>query len=141
MLELMTETGNSLYSNTERPISGRILMAEDYKMTQDVVSEFLEYLGFEVALADNGLEALSKFQKHDFDLVLTDLQMPVMDGLTLAGHIKERSPVTPVILMTGSDRDTLCNQEGKKSVDSVIFKPFLMEELQRVIHEALGLKL
>jgi len=139
MLELMKETDNSLYSNTGRPISGRILMAEDYKLTQDVVSEFLKFWGFEVALANNGVEALAAFLKNDFDLVLTDLQMPAMDGLTLAAHIKERSPDTPVILMTGSDRETLWDQKGKKSVDSVIYKPFLMEELQRTVQETLGL--
>ncbi len=140
MLEIMKETGNSLYSNTRRPMSGSILVAEDYKMTQDIVSEFLEFLGFEVVFASNGAEALAAFLRHDFDLVLTDLQMPVMDGLTLAGHIKERSPGTPVILMTGSDREALWNQGGKKSVDSVLFKPFLFEELQSSVQEALGLR-
>jgi CheY-like chemotaxis protein len=139
MLELLREADNSMYSNTGRPISGRILMAEDYKMTQDVVSEFLKYLGFEVAITNNGVEALVAFKENDFDLVLTDLQMPHMDGLTLAGHIKERSPGTPVILMTGSDKETLLDQEVKKSVDSVIYKPFLMEELQRTVQETLGL--
>jgi len=139
MLELMKETGNCSYSNIERRVSGRILMAEDYKITQDVVSEFLEYLGFEVALANNGVEALAAFQENDFDLVLTDLQMPAMDGLTLAGHIKKRSPYTPIILMTGSDKETFLDQKVKKSVDSVIFKPFLMEELQRTVQETLGL--
>jgi CheY-like chemotaxis protein len=139
MLELMKETDNSLYSNIGRPISGRILMAEDYKLTQDVVSEFLKFWGFEVAIANNGVEALAAFLENDFDLVLTDLQMPAMDGLTLAGHIKDRSPHTPVILMTGSDKETLWDQEGKKSFDSVIYKPFLMEELQRTVQETLGL--
>jgi CheY-like chemotaxis protein len=141
MSEQMKETGTCLYSKTGRPISGRILMAEDYKITQDIVSEFLEYLGFEVSLASNGVEALAAFSKHDFDLVLTDFQMPAMDGLTLAGHIKETSPRTPVVLMTGADREDFWNQAGKKSVDSVIFKPFLMEELQSTVHKALGLAL
>jgi len=139
MLELMKENCNSLYINTGRPVSGRILMAEDYKMTQDVVSEFLKYCGFDVAITNNGVEALAAFKENDFDLVLTDLQMPAMDGLTLAGHIKKRSPDTPVILMTGSDKEALLDQEIKKSVDSVIYKPFLMEELQKTVQETLGL--
>jgi CheY-like chemotaxis protein len=139
LLGLMKETGNSSYSNAGRPVSGRILMAEDYKMTQDVVSEFLTYCGFEVAIANNGVEALAAFLEHDFDLVLTDLQMPAMDGLTLAAHIKKRSPDTPVILMTGSDKDAPLDQEVKKLVDSVIYKPFLMEELQKTVQETLGL--
>jgi YesN/AraC family two-component response regulator len=49
-------------------------------------------LGYEVALAINGIEALAVFLASTFDLVLTDLEMPAMDGLSLAGHIKRKVP-------------------------------------------------
>lgn len=138
MLEMIKENSINPYSNTEPTISRHILMAEDCKNTRDIVSEFLEFIGYEVDVADNGAEALAVFLKNDsFDLVLTDLQMPAMDGLTLAGHIKERSPGMPVILMTGTDRQTVWKQMEKKPVDSVIFKPFLMEDLIRTVREAL----
>ncbi len=105
---------------------------------RDVVSEFLEFMGFEVALAGNGIEALAVFLESSFDLVLTDLQMPVMDGLSLASHIKERSPSTPVILLTGSDRETVRKKVERAPVDSVIFKPFRLEDLQRTVQGALA---
>ena len=95
-----------LSSSTGQAISGRILVAEDNKAIQAIVSRFLEFIGLEVALVGNGIEALAVFLESSFDLVLTDLQMPGMDGLSLASHIKERSPITPVILLTGSDRET-----------------------------------
>jgi len=126
--------------NVGQAISGRILVAEDNKAIKDMISWILEFIGFEVALASNGLEALSLFLKDSFDLVLTDLDMPVMDGWGLTSCIKERSPDTPVVLMTGEDSATLLRKVERWSVDSVIFKPFEMEDLQRTVREALELR-
>jgi CheY-like chemotaxis protein len=64
--------------------------------------------------------------------------MPAMDGLSLAGHIKERSPSTPVILLTGSDRETVRKKLKRAPVDSVIFKPFRLEDLQRTVQGTLA---
>ena len=115
----------------------RILVADDKKSIRDIISEFLEFIGYEVALAINGIEALAVFLENSFDLVLTDLEMPAMDGLSLAGHIKEKSPSTPVILLTGSDRETVL-EIGIGLFDSVLLKPFLMEDLQSAIQIALA---
>jgi len=78
----------SVSSNAGQAILKCILVADDNKAVQDLVSEFLEFLGYEMALAINGIEALAVFLKNSFDLDLTDLEMPAMDGLSLAGHIK-----------------------------------------------------
>jgi len=61
-----------------------------------------------------------------------------MDGLILAGHIKARSPSTPVILLTGADREMVLKKVEKGPIDSVIFKPFMMEDLQRTVQKALA---
>jgi len=110
MGEIKKETKKSVSACVGKAISKRILVADDNKAIRNVVSKFLEFMGFEVALAGNGIEALAVFLESSFDLVLTDFQMPAMDGLSLAGHIKERSPSTPVILITGSDRETVRNK-------------------------------
>jgi CheY-like chemotaxis protein len=133
----MNKTQKSVPSNPPQAISRRILVADDDKSIQKLVSKFLAFMGFEVALAGNGIEALAIFLESSFDLVLTDLQMPAMDGLSLAGHIKERSPNTPVILLTGSDRETVRNKAEGGPVDSVIFKPYRLEDLHRTIQGAL----
>ena len=138
MGETRKGTKKSVSSTAGQAIAGRILVAEDNKTTQDLLSRFLEFLGFEVALAGNGIEALAVFIKSSFDLVLTDLQMPAMDGLSLAGHIKERSPNTPVIMLTGYDRETVRKKMERGSVDSVLFKPFRLKDLQRTIQGALA---
>jgi CheY-like chemotaxis protein len=123
---------------TERAITRRILVAEDNKTIQEMVFRFLKHMGLEVALADNGVEALAVFQKSCFDLVLSDFQMPVMDGFSLAGHIKKRSPGTPVIMMTGSDRETVRQKMDKGAVESVLFKPFKLEDLRRAVQGVLA---
>ena len=124
-------------SNAGQAASRRILVAEDNNATKEIVARFLKFIGFEVALACNGIEALAVFLRNSFDLVLTDLEMPIMDGWDLTRCIKERSPNTPVILMTGTDRGTVLKKAERGLIDSVIFKPFGLEDLQRTVQGAL----
>jgi CheY-like chemotaxis protein len=138
MAETRKETKKSVFSNTTQARPRRILVADNDKSIQKLVSKILAFMGFEVALAGNGIEALAIFLESSFDLVLTDFQMPAMDGLSLAGHIKERSPSTPVILLTGSDRETVRRKVQRTPVDSVIFKPFRLDDLQRTVQGALA---
>ena len=134
----MKESKNFGSTNAGQAIPKRILLADDDNAIRTIVAELLEFLGYEVALAINGIEALAVFIENSFDLVLTDFEMPAMDGLSLAGHIKGRSPGTPVILLTGSDREAVLRKVERGPVDSVIFKPFKMEELQRAVQGALA---
>jgi len=140
MGETKKEANDDAAPNEGQAISGRILVAEDNKAIKDMVSRFLEFIGCEVALAGNGLEALSLFFNASFDLVLTDLDMPEMDGWGLTSRIKERSPDTPVVLMTGEDRETVLRNVERWPVDSVIFKPFALEDLQKTVQGALELR-
>ena len=137
MGKTMQEAKKSISANAGQVIPKRILVAEDNKAIRDAVSGFLEFIGYEVALAINGIEALAVFLENSFDLVLTDFEMPAMDGLSLAGHIKARSPSTPVILLTGADRETVLKKVEKGPVDSVIFKPFILKDLQTTVEGAL----
>jgi CheY-like chemotaxis protein len=137
MRETEKDAKKSASSNSGPEISRRILVAEDNKAIQKVVSRILDFMGFEVALAENGVEALSVFLKNSFDLVLTDLEMPIMDGWRLTYRIKERSPNTPVVLMTGADRASVLREVERGPVDSVLFKPFRVEDLQSTVLGAL----
>jgi CheY-like chemotaxis protein len=138
MGEIKKETKKAVSACVGKAISKRILVADDNKVIRNAVSRFLEFMGFEVAIAGNGIEALAVFLESSFDLVLTDFQMPAMDGLSLAGHIKERSPSTPVILITGSDGETVRKKAEGGPVDSVIFKPFRLQDLQSTVQGALA---
>jgi CheY-like chemotaxis protein len=118
----------------------RILVVEDNKSVQHILSIILGSMGFEVALAKNGLEAFTLFVESSFDVVLTDLQMPIMDGSRLAHLIKEMSPATPVILLTGADMATVKEKAESGLLDSVMFKPFKIDDLQNAVQGALGLR-
>ena len=118
--------------------SRRILVVDDNRAIRNVISKVLRLMGFDVALAGNGIEALAAFIESSFDLVVTDLQMPTMDGSKLALLVKERSPNTPVILITGTDGETVWKKVTKGSVDSVIFKPFKLKDFQSAVQGALA---
>ena len=137
MRETRKARKKTIPSNAGYAISGRILVAEDNKAIQGIVSKILEFMGFEVALAGNGVEALSLFIERSFDLVLTDLEMPIMDGWGLTNCIKERSPSTPVVLMTGADRESVLEKVQSAPIDSVIFKPFLLDDFQSTVQRVL----
>ena len=96
-------------------------------------------MGYQVTLAGNGLEALTHFSGSSFDLVLTDWHMPLMDGGRLSRFIKEQSPSTPVVIMTGGggrkqDREEL----NTNYFDSILLKPFRLEELEDTVRKMLG---
>jgi CheY-like chemotaxis protein len=137
MGESKKETNKSVSSNARQAIVRRVLVAEDNKSIQDVVSRILDFMGFDVALAGNGVEALSLFLENSFDLVLTDLEMPIMDGWSLTHCIKERSPNTPVVLMTGGDRETVWKKMKNAPIDSVIFKPFKLNDFQSTVQRVI----
>lgn len=128
----------SIFAKAGKEISKRILMVDDNEIIRDAVADFLVSLGYEVALAVNGIEALAVFLDKSFDLVLTDLEMPAMDGFILAGHIKANSPNTPVIMLTGADRGTVLKMVAAGPVDSIIFKPFMLDDLEASVQRALA---
>jgi two-component system OmpR family response regulator len=107
----------------------RILIVDDNKQIRDIISKLLAYMGYEVVSASDGHEALRFFIHSPFKLVITDLSMPQLDGLSLASFIKDRAPHTVIILMTGNELET--KQEG--SVDFVLTKPFSLEDLEHKV--------
>ena len=132
------EKENPTRTITAQERSRRILVVDDNRAIRNVISKVLRLMGFDVALAGNGIEALAAFIESSFDLVVTDLQMPTMDGSKLAQFVKERSPNTPVILITGTDGETVWKKVTKGSVDSVIFKPFKLKDFQSAVQGALA---
>jgi CheY-like chemotaxis protein len=132
------ENKNPTRTSMGQERSRRILVVDDNRDIRNVISQVLRLMGFDVALACNGIEALAVFRERSFDLVVTDLQMPAMDGSKLAQLVKERSPNTPVILLTGIDRETVWKKVAKGSIDSVIFKPFKLNDFQSTVQGALA---
>jgi CheY-like chemotaxis protein len=129
-IESVEEPQDSLLLGTLKgKKNGRVLVVDDSKAIRDSLYELLSLMGYEVVVASSGHEALNRFLKGSFEVVLTDLEMPGIDGDTLAFHIKDRSSNTRVVLMTGS-RDVSVMEKAKKSfIDAVMLKPFRLEDL------------
>ena len=111
----------------------KILIVDDAKAVRDILSKALPLMGFEAAVASNGNEALNVLLTNSFDLVLTDLEMPDLDGWTLAIRIKDKSPNTPVVLITGSEKEAVMEGLKGSCIDSILFKPFMLEDLQKTV--------
>ena len=109
----------------------RILLAEDNELNQQVACEMLAGVGMQVDVANDGAEALALLQQQSYDLVLMDMQMPVMDGMDAARAVRAggRYPDLPIIAMTAnvmSEDRQLCNEAG---MNDFIGKPVEPEAL------------
>ncbi len=115
-------------------LAGRqVLVVEDNKINQLVVAKLLRKQGVEVSTADNGLLALEIFNRHTFDLVLMDIQMPEMDGYKATAEIRRHpDPVknsVPIIALTSSAYLTEKEKANLFGMDEHVGKPFSPEEL------------
>ena len=114
-----------------------ILVVDDNNFLRIVVSKMLSRLGYEVSSADSGENGLSIFLKNKFDIVLSDYEMPGMDGVAFACSVKKSSPRTPVVIMTGAGRETVFSRKST-AVDEVISKPFTLAEIDETIQNLSG---
>ena len=90
-------------------------------------------LGCEVVCASEGAEALEAIRREQFDLVISDVVMPEMDGLELARRLEEEAPDLPLILATGYSEDVVRRARGRP----LLHKPYRIGELAKVIAAAL----
>jgi PAS domain S-box-containing protein len=139
-------TGSALQRTSRTSASGAemlahdypldILLAEDNPTNQRMATLMLGRMGYRVDIANNGLEVLTALEKHPYNAILLDVQMPEMDGLTCAGEIKMRYPKDQhpyLIAMTANamtgDRET-CIAAG---MDDYVSKPVRPHELKRAL--------
>ena len=111
----------------------RILVVDDEPLICDAVKMMLEFDGHLVETAGNGKEALAILADRQFDLIITDFQMPIMKGDELAAAIKARDPQQPVVLITAYGELLQASGNPLTGVDLVISKPFLLETLRDAI--------
>jgi len=115
----------------------QVLVVDDNEAVRDVLSRMLSFFGYKVTLAGNGLEAGSIFLTGSYDLVITDLQMPLMNGWELSRLIKERSPNTPVMVVSGACDAIHCEKINMCCVDAIIPKPFKLKEIETTVRRLL----
>ncbi|MCF8040425.1 MAG: response regulator [Desulfohalobiaceae bacterium] len=116
----------------------KILLVEDEEAIVRVLARTLKYDGYDVVTAGNGLEGLEVFEREQPDIVLTDIKMPVMDGLVLLKKIKERSPETEVIIITGHGDMDSSIEALQHDASDFINKPVVDEALSIALKRAEG---
>ena len=112
----------------------RILIVEDNEINQLVLGNMIEAMGIDYDIAIHGEEALSISESTDYDLILMDLQMPVMDGVTAASKLKQRDGFsTPIIAVTANVMPTDIKRAKEAGMDDYLAKPIDMKHLKQAI--------
>ncbi len=110
----------------------RILVIDDDESIRFLLRAVLEFQGYDVIEAENGYEGLLCYQAEPADLVITDMQMPVMDGLELLMELRRRFPRVKAIAISGGRR-TL--ELARTFTPHTFEKPFSLEEVVDTVHE------
>lgn len=115
----------------------RLLVVDDDKILQDSIKESLEFHHFAVDTADNGKEALNKVVKQKYDLVVMDVNMPEMDGITALTEIKRHDPSVIVIILTAFSNVSDAVKVVKEGAYNYLEKPISSENLIALIKRAI----
>lgn len=113
----------------------RILVVEDNTVNQKLLTRLLQKLGHASQVAENGQEALSVFENQAFDLILMDIQMPVMDGFeaTLALRRTERGKRVPIVAVTANATLEARQRAFEVGMDDYTNKPITLMKLREII--------
>src|SRR5512140_3948578 len=119
----------------------RVLVVDDEEFLRSIVRERLEIAGYSVEEASNGIEALAKLERNgSYSVLLTDIRMPVMDGITLLGEWGKKSPGTAGIVMSANAELDTAVYALKMGACDYITKPFNFDVLLITIENALRKK-
>ncbi len=113
-----------------------ILVVDDDPVMREMVSDLLDGRGYEVETAGLAAEALEKVEEREFACVLTDLQMPGMDGIGLLGALRERDPEMPVVMMTSFGSIETAVEAMRLGAQDFVTKPFESERLLLTLERA-----
>ncbi len=116
----------------------RILLAEDDKAVQSFVSRALAHRGHAVRAVDDGLQALEALDETGFDLLITDIVMPGLDGIALALKVARDHPNLPILMMTGYSAERQRAHNLEELICRVITKPFSLEQICKAAEEVLA---
>ena len=117
----------------EDPEQLRVMIVDDDADVLKPVKAIFDYFGYRVTTAGGSAEAMADLSVKQFDLVVTDFEMPGMNGFRLAMWLKAESPATRVVIMTGRGRTEIPRSMTSGSVDGWIFKPFGVGDLRNVL--------
>ncbi len=117
-----------------------VLLVDDYSDAREMYSEYLEFSGFDVVEASNGMEALERANDHAPDIILMDLSLPVMDGWETTRRLKADTKTAgiPVVALTGHALAAVFEGARQAGCDAFVTKPCLPEDLVKEIRKMLA---
>ena len=118
----------------------RILIAEDDTAVREFVGRALTHGGHYVDTVEDGLEALDALSEQDYDLLITDIVMPGLDGIALALKVTKEKPDMAILLMTGYAAERLRAHNLDALIHQVVAKPFSLRQICDAAEEALARK-
>jgi CheY-like chemotaxis protein len=117
----------------------KILIVDDIFTNRLLLIEILRILGHEYFQAENGKEAIDALNNNDFDIVLLDIEMPVMNGLETTAYIRQKMPFPknkiPVVALTAHNPQLFYEEFKDTGFDKVLTKPYNIEKLSAIINE------
>ncbi len=113
--------------------SAKILLVDDEKNIRFLLSEVLTHEGFDVTEAEDGQESLEKMETANFDLVITDIHMPRMDGISMLHHMEMAGRKEKVIIMTAKPSEQVLSCGKMPRVITQIYKPFRIENFLELV--------
>ena len=116
----------------------RVLVVDDEPQVREVLADLLRELGHEAVAVGGGAAALELLARGGFDLLITDLAMPEMDGLALAARVRAVAPATRIALATGYSRRAPADAVRTGLVDAMLGKPFQLADVEAALRALLG---
>ena len=115
----------------------KILVVDDEPKICHLIEQIFKREGYKVDVSFSGIEALQMIGSFNYHLLLTDLEMPGVDGLELARKAKKQNPETRVIMVTGNTTVDIDIRSLRHGIDGYLKKPFNISELKKAVRQAL----
>ncbi|HET9369706.1 MAG TPA: response regulator [Vicinamibacterales bacterium] len=116
----------------------RVLIVDDEQAVRDLVSKTLSMADYDVETADDGPTAVERLRTTDYDLLITDLKMPGMDGLSVIREARRKSNQLPIIIITGFSTEASAIEAINLGVSGYLTKPFRLPRIVSAAARALG---
>lgn len=117
----------------------KVLIAEDSSVIQNLLKRILEYQNFEITAVKNGEQVIKTLEKDDFDIVLLDINMPVMDGMesvkTIRNMSDKKKAKIPVVAITGNARNYSEEEFKEAGFNEVLIKPLNFDNLVKIVND------
>ena len=112
-----------------------VLVADDEEIVRKTVVDFLKASGHSVHQVEDGVQALTAMEADQYDLLIADVRMPRMGGVTLLAECRRKHPELPVIVMTGHGDEMMSREVVALGARSLLTRPFALRDLGKIVED------